>query len=454
LKDSILFLTAPVRSHIIPSFYIANLLADEYEIIYAVTNDTLKDLVEANNFKSINISRYRVFNNMEMQFAIAELKIKPTFLNYIKTLRNRDLMKFRSNELKNICEKVKPKAIFIDVFISTEYVLLKGINFTQNLFFFNIMPSTYRVKNYPILSDTQFSEPKNHETKFAFPQPNITINDWFFNFKNSFSKKIHFETNLSILKDNRIGLKDLAENNQLTIGFKNIPEFVLTPLEFEYSPEIKQSWQQYLGLSISENRKEVEQDNEFSIQWDAIQKNAQSKSIIYCSFGTYYTGPSKLISDFLENLLEVIDSIDNCILIVSVNNYIIETLKLRFHQQLALKKNIHFFTKVPQLEVLKKTDVFITHGGMGSVKEAIEYGVPMLVYPLDPQNDQNGNALKVEYFKFGLRGDLKFEKKAELKYKLIDLITNKNFGNNISDFKNQMNSNYTQNKPMIKSYIK
>ena len=40
---------------------------------------------------------------------------------------------------------------------------------------------------------------------------------------------------------------------------------------------------------------------------------------------------------------------------------------------------------VPQLEVLEHTDVFVTHGGMNSVMEAIYYGVPMVVVPQQPK---------------------------------------------------------------------
>jgi MGT family glycosyltransferase len=40
---------------------------------------------------------------------------------------------------------------------------------------------------------------------------------------------------------------------------------------------------------------------------------------------------------------------------------------------------------VPQLEVLERTDVFVTHGGMNSVMEAIYYGVPMVVVPQQPE---------------------------------------------------------------------
>jgi MGT family glycosyltransferase len=40
---------------------------------------------------------------------------------------------------------------------------------------------------------------------------------------------------------------------------------------------------------------------------------------------------------------------------------------------------------VPQLEVLEHTDVFVTHGGMNSVMEAIYYSVPMVVVPQQPE---------------------------------------------------------------------
>lgn len=41
---------------------------------------------------------------------------------------------------------------------------------------------------------------------------------------------------------------------------------------------------------------------------------------------------------------------------------------------------------IPQLEVLKKTDVFISHGGLNSVSEALYYGVPVIAIP--QANDQ------------------------------------------------------------------
>ena len=38
-------------------------------------------------------------------------------------------------------------------------------------------------------------------------------------------------------------------------------------------------------------------------------------------------------------------------------------------------------THVPQLDVLQRSTIFVTHGGMNSVSESLNYGVPVIVVP-------------------------------------------------------------------------
>jgi zeaxanthin glucosyltransferase len=66
--------------------------------------------------------------------------------------------------------------------------------------------------------------------------------------------------------------------------------------------------------------------------------------------------------------------------------------------------NAVVLSAVPQLAVLRKARLMITHGGLNSVKECICLGVPMLVFPL--AHDQPGNAARVAYHGLGLKGDL------------------------------------------------
>ncbi|KOP68293.1 glycosyl transferase family 1 [Bacillus sp. FJAT-18019] len=46
-----------------------------------------------------------------------------------------------------------------------------------------------------------------------------------------------------------------------------------------------------------------------------------------------------------------------------------------------IPKNFSVHSYVPQLEVLQKAKLFITHGGMNSTSEALYYGVPLIVIP-------------------------------------------------------------------------
>jgi UDP:flavonoid glycosyltransferase YjiC (YdhE family) len=102
-----------------------------------------------------------------------------------------------------------------------------------------------------------------------------------------------------------------------------------------------------------------------------------------------------------------------------------------------LKKSehIYIFDTVPQLEVLKHADVFITHGGINSIKESVYAVVPMLVYPIHPEFDPNGNAARIVYHNLGLRGDAALDTSEELGAKIKILLTNVLYKQNIQRLK-------------------
>lgn len=58
-----------------------------------------------------------------------------------------------------------------------------------------------------------------------------------------------------------------------------------------------------------------------------------------------------------------------------------------------IPSNIHAYSFVPQIEVLRHADVFLTHCGMNSVNEALCLGVPMVAMPFI--NDQVTNAARL-----------------------------------------------------------
>lgn len=65
--------------------------------------------------------------------------------------------------------------------------------------------------------------------------------------------------------------------------------------------------------------------------------------------------------------------------------------------------NVRVARRIPQLALLSRAALMITHAGHGTVKECIAHGVPMLAYPA--AYDQPGNAARLERHGLGRQGD-------------------------------------------------
>ncbi len=82
--------------------------------------------------------------------------------------------------------------------------------------------------------------------------------------------------------------------------------------------------------------------------------------------------------------------------------------------------NVRVCDRVPQLEVLEQADLAITHGGAGTLRECIDRGVPMLVYPR--AFDQFGNAARVVFHGLGLRGNRRRDDPGTIRRKALAII--------------------------------
>ncbi|WEV42470.1 glycosyltransferase [Bifidobacterium sp. ESL0682] len=68
-----------------------------------------------------------------------------------------------------------------------------------------------------------------------------------------------------------------------------------------------------------------------------------------------------------------------------------------------IPNNIHIYESVDQLSVLRKASVFLTHGGMNSVNEALYYGVPLVAVPM--ADDQPTVAARLQELGLGVSLD-------------------------------------------------
>ncbi|MBK7324607.1 putative Glycosyltransferase family 28 protein [Candidatus Propionivibrio aalborgensis] len=100
--------------------------------------------------------------------------------------------------------------------------------------------------------------------------------------------------------------------------------------------------------------------------------------------------------------------------------------------------NTHIFERVPQLEVLKKADLAITWGGAGTVRECINFGVPMLVFPA--WTDQFGNAARIVAHNIGKRGNILDVTATELIEMVESVLADKTIRASANEMRMQCNS--------------
>lgn len=99
------------------------------------------------------------------------------------------------------------------------------------------------------------------------------------------------------------------------------------------------------------------------------------KPIIYVSMGTVFNNENKHLFQIL---------VDSCRFFADEYSIIISTGDVATYKkyQSMNNDNILFVPHTPQVEILKRAHLFITHAGMNSVSEAIQYGVPIICLPL------------------------------------------------------------------------
>lgn len=171
----------------------------------------------------------------------------------------------------------------------------------------------------------------------------------------------------------------LQADNWLDEIVHNPPDLNLVYTLREYQPyaeEFPEEQYRFLGPSVYNRREQ------------AFDFPKKGRSLVYVSLGTVIKGaPSffkKCIEAFRNEKVEVV----------------ISTGQERLARHLKnVPENVHIYGSVPQISILQQADLFITHGGMNSVSEALTYGVPMIVIPF--MSDQPVNARRIEELGLG-----------------------------------------------------
>lgn len=140
--------------------------------------------------------------------------------------------------------------------------------------------------------------------------------------------------------------------------------------------------------------------------------------VVYISLGTIVRGAGSFFRTCMEAFRD--EAVD--VIISTGQKFDIRRLK-------NIPPNVHIYKSVPQVEVLKMADVFVTHGGMNSVSEALTAAVPMVVIPFS--SDQPTNARSVEKLGVGRKMDYTSVDKNSLKSTIFSVLADQEIHSNL-----------------------
>jgi zeaxanthin glucosyltransferase len=196
-------------------------------------------------------------------------------------------------------------------------------------------------------------------------------------------------------------------------GIKNIKTILIAPQELEYDFVNKSPNETYNLAPIVRNETAymTPEYNEL-IKYIHRKKELSNIKVICCSFGTLTELNQKRVERFVYQVLSKIDE-PNILTVIS-SKFIVEN---RINNP-----NIKVLPFLPHLDFLNYIDIMITHGGLGTIKECLQFKKKMIVYPILKNIDQPGNAIRVQNKGFGLMGDLDKETVVGLRGKINMLL--------------------------------
>ncbi|MGC3943329.1 MAG: glycosyltransferase [Chryseolinea sp.] len=337
----------------------------------------------------------------------------------------------RERELITVLDTIEPDLVFIDATQATDFIVLYPLLQKRRIAYamLHAMFPTHVLRGRPPVDSMLIpGDPK--EEASALNRMNSKL-DW-----TDLKQRLrYFGMSDRYIINRRLKRNQIPNTYRQTLPslfdfqVSNVPSLIFAPRQFDYPHFENPTNFHYLGFIYADI---VPTPRE---EWAKVRplihnsRTAGSK-LIYCSFGTVALGREEQTDAFLLRLADVVTGQGNQ-LMVSIGLQ-------RTAPSGLMRKNVWVFPSVPQMEVLRDSDVFVTHGGLSSIKEAIEALVPMLMIVVHNQYDPPGNAARVQYHGMGIVGDVDSDAEV-IEAQLNDLITNDQYRSNLKKLRDEDN---------------
>ena len=358
----ILFFAELEEGHVLPTIKLARNLADAgYSVCYLGIADIL------NRIDKYGFESYRIFEEYYPEGFYQDYKNNRE-LN--EELDSEHLLAILTGELDSLFNRLKPKLIFISSFSSLEGLLLHYKYEIPFIIFHTKLAdlddqSTCRYVNFSI---TQCID--------ALMELKGELPDQLFS---------HLHSSGISFGDFHNLIQPLAETHHL----------ILCPRELEIGDHVIGENEVFMGPCIRERL--GRETGESELNENEFPFLAIDAPLIYVSMGSQ-------VSVYLKKAVSFFKMIINCMKIGEMKSYQMVlgvSPEVEVSELGEIPSNVWIYNWLPQTEMLEHADLAIIHGGLGSIKECLFHGVPMIINPMG--RDQHSNSIRVERHLLGLR---------------------------------------------------
>ncbi|HEY9009324.1 MAG TPA: glycosyltransferase [Ohtaekwangia sp.] len=429
----ILFLCYHGKGHFNPYFHLARVLQQSHHVLFSGVA-YFHQYIAAQGFQYYPLNTVPFGLGLEEWLCQAQ-KRTPVYWNALKDRWNDHLYTIRKQELTALLDQYKPDVILLDTNQTTDFIVLYPLLKERKIRFglVHAMLTSVLTENFPPVNSLVFPDDREgikREIKLLRKKKQKRL--WL--------QKLKFfgmDDNAILkrrMRRNNIPAKYISEEERYYgVVLKGLEELIFLPREFDFREAKVYPGHHHVGFQIDYARQEQGSKEYKEIKDRILEKvNAEGVKVVYCAFGTVPIEDKQTFIVFIKKLAEALMN-QRVVLLLATS------LELG---DLSIKRNVYVQSYVPQLDVLTYADAFITHGGLNSIKEAIDRGVPMLVYPGESVMDPPGNSTRVVYHGLGLRGDMITDSVEDIAAKVNRLLTEEQFRNNVKRLR-KINDTYS-----------
>jgi MGT family glycosyltransferase len=192
---------------------------------------------------------------------------------------------------------------------------------------------------------------------------------------------------VELLTEAKVEVRNFSDIAELVF---RLPELVMVPRAFELPEVVTEPWVHYVGAGVDLKR------NEEPFSWEWMDPH---RPLIYCSRGSQAHLQKEPSRRCFQAVIDAAADRPDWQFIIAVGK------AFEIEEFGVTPSNVVLRQWVPQLEILSRASVMIHHGGLGTIKECILTGTPMVAVPEPDCRDQLPCSERVVYHGLGVKSD-------------------------------------------------